>query len=211
MRKSRGTGNIFRICPSPTEAARASQHAEVRERLPQPSWPAPKGDSPLAAGPMPRYVCRINTSPLTHRRRRADYHRKKLAVDPEYRDVCRDSPRKWRSRNPDYWKQYRQKNPRSAERNRQPTATPRPQASAPQSCKQHLSSGFKAFRRTGLARRARRGGSCKQQLSSGASLGNRSTSTPPGSPAAILQTTSCWRSRRSCRITEKGDARHGTD
>jgi hypothetical protein len=52
------------------------------------------------------------------RRRRADYHRAKLAADPEYRDVCRDSPRKWRSRNPDYWKQYRQKNPASADRNR---------------------------------------------------------------------------------------------
>jgi hypothetical protein len=53
------------------------------------------------------------------RRRRADYHRRKLAADPEYRDVCRDSPRKWRSRNPDYWKQYRQKNPVAAERNRE--------------------------------------------------------------------------------------------
>ena len=52
------------------------------------------------------------------RRRRADYHRAKIAADPEYREVCRDSPRKWRSRNPDYWKQYRQKNPTSADRNR---------------------------------------------------------------------------------------------
>jgi hypothetical protein len=53
------------------------------------------------------------------RRRRTEYHRKKLAGDPEYREVCRDSPRKWRSRNPDYWKQYRQRNPASVERNRQ--------------------------------------------------------------------------------------------
>ncbi len=52
------------------------------------------------------------------RRRRADYRRRKLAADPEYREVCRDSPRKWRSRNPDYWKQYRRKNPGAAERNR---------------------------------------------------------------------------------------------
>jgi len=52
------------------------------------------------------------------RRRRTEYHRKKLAADPEYRDVCRDSPRKWRSRNPGYWKQYRQKNPGSGDRNR---------------------------------------------------------------------------------------------
>src|SRR5665213_2474368 len=52
-------------------------------------------------------------------RRRADDHRKRLVADPEYRDVCRDSPRKWRSRNPGYWKQYRQKNPAAVERNRQ--------------------------------------------------------------------------------------------
>jgi hypothetical protein len=53
------------------------------------------------------------------RRRRGDYHRRKLAADSEYRDVCRDSPRKWRSRNADYWKQYRQNNPASVERNRE--------------------------------------------------------------------------------------------
>jgi hypothetical protein len=34
------------------------------------------------------------------RRRRADYHRQKVAADPEYRQVCLDSPQKWRSRNP---------------------------------------------------------------------------------------------------------------
>ena len=52
-------------------------------------------------------------------RRRSEYHRKKLIADPEYREVCRDSPRKWRARHPDYWQQYRQKNPAAVERNRQ--------------------------------------------------------------------------------------------
>ena len=52
------------------------------------------------------------------RERRTDYHRGKLASDPEYREGCRDSPRKWRARNPEYWKQYRQKNPAAVERNR---------------------------------------------------------------------------------------------
>jgi hypothetical protein len=37
------------------------------------------------------------------RKRRTDYHRKKIATDPEYREVCRDSPRKWRAANPGYW------------------------------------------------------------------------------------------------------------
>ena len=52
------------------------------------------------------------------RARRTDYHRKKIVSDPEYRLGCLDSPRKWRSRNPGYWKQYRQKNPAAAEQNR---------------------------------------------------------------------------------------------
>ncbi len=53
------------------------------------------------------------------RKRRTDYHRNKMASDPEYRQGCLDSPRKWRSRNPDYWKQYRQKHPAVVEQNRQ--------------------------------------------------------------------------------------------
>ena len=52
------------------------------------------------------------------RRRRTDYHREKIVSDREYREVCRDSPRKWRTRNPDYWKQYREKHPASVEQNR---------------------------------------------------------------------------------------------
>jgi len=53
------------------------------------------------------------------RRRRNDYHRRKIAADPEYRQVCLDSPQKWRSRNPDYWRQYRERHPEAVERNRQ--------------------------------------------------------------------------------------------
>lgn len=42
---------------------------------------------------------------------RTEYHREKLAADPEYREVCRDSRRKWRARHPGYWKQYRENHP----------------------------------------------------------------------------------------------------
>jgi hypothetical protein len=52
------------------------------------------------------------------RRRRADYHRQKIAADPEYRQVCLDSPQKWRSGHPDYWRQYREQHPAAVERNR---------------------------------------------------------------------------------------------
>jgi hypothetical protein len=41
------------------------------------------------------------------RRRRADYHRHKLAEDPAYREQCRDSQAKWRAKNPDYMERYR--------------------------------------------------------------------------------------------------------
>jgi hypothetical protein len=39
-------------------------------------------------------------------------------VDAEYRQICRDSARKWRANHPSYWKQYRAANPDAVERNR---------------------------------------------------------------------------------------------
>jgi hypothetical protein len=60
----------------------------------------------------------VCSQPDCQRQRRADYHRQKIAADPEYRQVCRDSPQKWRSRNPDYWQRYREKHPDAVERNR---------------------------------------------------------------------------------------------
>jgi hypothetical protein len=50
--------------------------------------------------------------------RRSHNRRQKLAVDPEYGVVCRDSARKWRANHAGYWKQYRIANPGSVERNR---------------------------------------------------------------------------------------------
>jgi hypothetical protein len=51
------------------------------------------------------------------RRRRSDAHRSRIDSDPEYRQICQDSSRKWRSRNPDYWRHRRKSNPAVAERN----------------------------------------------------------------------------------------------
>jgi hypothetical protein len=53
------------------------------------------------------------------RQRRTEYHRQKIVIDSEYRDVCRDSTRKWRARNPDYWQRYRTAHPNAVDRNRQ--------------------------------------------------------------------------------------------
>lgn len=41
------------------------------------------------------------------RRRRVDYHRKKLNKDPLYRALCEDSQKTWKERNPEYMKKYR--------------------------------------------------------------------------------------------------------
>lgn len=53
------------------------------------------------------------------RQRRTEYHKEKIVSDPEYRQVCQDSSRKWRAANPDYWKQYREEHPASTQQNRE--------------------------------------------------------------------------------------------
>jgi hypothetical protein len=50
--------------------------------------------------------------------RRRQSRKQKLVVDAEYREVCRDSARKWRANHTGYWKQYRAAKPESVERNR---------------------------------------------------------------------------------------------
>lgn len=60
----------------------------------------------------------ICSSPDCQRRRQTDYHRDKCRDDPEYRLVCRDSKRKWRERNCDYQRRYRDDHPAYVEHNR---------------------------------------------------------------------------------------------
>jgi len=50
---------------------------------------------------------RVCSSIQCQRQRRTEYHRKKLAEDPVYREQCRDSQRKWRENNPAYMQDYR--------------------------------------------------------------------------------------------------------
>jgi hypothetical protein len=40
-------------------------------------------------------------------RRRMEYHKRKFHDDADYRELCRDSQRIWRERNPDYMREYR--------------------------------------------------------------------------------------------------------
>ena len=53
------------------------------------------------------------------RRRRAEYHRRKIETDPVYAEVVNDSRKKWRDSHPDYQRAYRQSHEAAAERNRQ--------------------------------------------------------------------------------------------
>jgi hypothetical protein len=59
------------------------------------------------------------SDPACQRRRRSDYHRRKVAADPVYRQGCLESAQQWRAEHPDYWRQLLEQNPARAERNRQ--------------------------------------------------------------------------------------------
>ena len=61
----------------------------------------------------------ICSQPECQRQRRRDYHRRQVASDSLYRQVCRESVQKWRKAHPGYWKQYRQNHPQQVARNRQ--------------------------------------------------------------------------------------------
>ena len=61
----------------------------------------------------------VCSDPACQRRRANDYHRRKVATDPVYRQVCRESAQQWRAEHPGYWAQLLDRNPSRAERNRQ--------------------------------------------------------------------------------------------
>ena len=56
--------------------------------------------------------------PACQQQRRRRSRQQQLVRDAEYRQVCRDSARKWRANHPGYWKQYRAAHPQSVLRNR---------------------------------------------------------------------------------------------
>ena len=62
---------------------------------------------------------KVCLSPECQRRRRTDYHRRKIATDSEYREACSESRKKWRESNPDYQSRYRIRNEDYCRRNRQ--------------------------------------------------------------------------------------------
>ena len=61
----------------------------------------------------------VCSQPACQRQRRAEYHRQKLQTDPEYRQVARDSQKKWREAHLGYDQKYRAQHPEYHLRNRQ--------------------------------------------------------------------------------------------
>jgi hypothetical protein len=61
----------------------------------------------------------VCSQPDCQRRRRSEYHRRKIDTDPEYAETVRDSRRKWREGHSDYQKSYRQSHEAAVTRNRQ--------------------------------------------------------------------------------------------
>ncbi|MCZ2077727.1 MAG: hypothetical protein LC130_22310 [Bryobacterales bacterium] len=64
----------------------------------------------------PQAAC---SDPDCQRRRRNDYHRRKIATDSVYRQGCLESAQQWRAEHPGDWAQLLKRNPTRAERNRQ--------------------------------------------------------------------------------------------
>ena len=57
--------------------------------------------------------------PDCRRAKKAVWKREKMRTNPEFRLNQQLSNKKWAKANPDYWKEYRRKNPEKTERNRQ--------------------------------------------------------------------------------------------
>ena len=62
-----------------------------------------------------QYYC---GKPECQKARKAAWKRKKMRDDPEYRLNHQTSNKAWHEAHPGYWKMYREKNPKKAERNR---------------------------------------------------------------------------------------------
>ena len=57
-------------------------------------------------------------APDCQRERRRQWQRLKLQTDPDYQDNQARAQQAWSQRNPDYWRKYRESNPKYVERNR---------------------------------------------------------------------------------------------
>jgi len=59
------------------------------------------------------------TQPECQKERKRQWQRQKMKTDPAYQENQRDAARKWRAKNPDYWRNYRNKRKEYTRRNRE--------------------------------------------------------------------------------------------
>ena len=144
----------------------------------------------------------VCSRPDCQRQRRREYHRRKLHTDAEYHQVCRDSQEKWRRRNPDYPRQYRQSHPESVERNRQGQRRRDRKRHLQNLVKNNLAFDLKHSAAEvwllGAAGRA----SCKEQLSFLPSPDSSISSAQSGSRGRLLKRTSLWSYPLHCLTTD---------
>src|SRR5258708_1531531 len=145
------------------------------------------------------------SDPPCQQQRRTQSRNLKLAVDTEYRQVCRDSARKWRANNPGYWKRYRAAKPHSAQR----TCARQRQRDLGEGvaplANNNSALDLKASVGSSLVVGSCRRRSCKQQLSCGASLYLAKPYPQTAPPRGILQTTSLWYEHLACLILQHDD------
>ena len=51
--------------------------------------------------------------------RKREWNRKKLASDPEYQEARKDAQKRWKDKNPTYWKDYRSRHSEYTRKNRE--------------------------------------------------------------------------------------------
>lgn len=51
--------------------------------------------------------------------RKREWNKKKFASDPEYQEARKDAQERWKSKNPNYWKDYRARHSKYTRRNRE--------------------------------------------------------------------------------------------
>jgi len=129
--------------------------------------------------------------------------RQKVAADPEYRQVCLDSPQKWRAHNSDYWRRYREQHPAAVELKRQQHVRDQKQRLR-DLAKQQLSFRPKTFPSRDLAPGRRPPGMLQTTTQFRRKSRFWKTSTPQAPGCGILQTTTPWYPGGFRRITEVG-------
>jgi len=62
---------------------------------------------------------RYCSATVCQRKRKSDWQKNKLSIDPLYKGNQADARKRWQEKHPDYWRTYRKRHPHYESRNRQ--------------------------------------------------------------------------------------------